>query len=64
MQLIRRFISVVVLLFAAIMLFSCNLDDFNLNKLADPIDIVPDVYAPLAYGTFKVKDFGKLVWLK
>ena len=27
-----------------------------MNKLADPVDIVPDVYAPLAYGTFNVKD--------
>ena len=38
------------------MLFSCNLDDFKLNELAKPVDIVPEVYAPIAYGTFRVKD--------
>ena len=56
MKTIIRFTSGVGLLFAAIVLFSCNLEDFNMNKLADPVDIVPDVYAPLAYGTFNVKD--------
>lgn len=56
MTTITRFISGVALFIAAIVLFSCNLDDFNLKKLANPTDIVPDVYAPLAYGTFKVDD--------
>jgi hypothetical protein len=46
----------VPLLFALIMV-SCNLDDFNLNKLTNKEDIVPEIFAPLAYGTFKVKDF-------
>ena len=45
------FISIIVT-----MLFSCNLDDFKLNELAKPVDIVPKVYAPIAYGTFRVKD--------
>ena len=57
MKIIKKFISGVVLLFAAIMLFSCNLEDFNLKKLANPNDIVPDIFAPVAYGTFKVSDF-------
>lgn len=57
MKKIKKFASTVVLFSAAILLFSCNLEDFNLNKLADPNDILPDVYAPLAYGTFKVEDF-------
>ena len=56
MTLIKRFISGIVLFFVAIMLFSCNLEDFNLKKLANPDDIIPDVFAQLAYGTFKVKD--------
>lgn len=54
MKLVKHSISGFVLLFASIILFSCHLEDFNLNKLADPVDIIPDVYAPLAYGTFTV----------
>lgn len=56
MKIIKRFISGVVLISAAFMLFSCNLEDFNLKKLADPTYIAPDLFAPLAYGTFKVED--------
>lgn len=52
----RRLNTGIVLFILAVMLFSCNLEDFNMNKLADPVDIVPEVYAPLAYGTFKVDD--------
>jgi len=54
MKLIVHFISGFVLLFASIILFSCHLEDFNMNKLANPVDIIPDVYAPLVYGTFTV----------
>ena len=60
MKLVKHSISGFVLLFASIILFSCNLDDFNLNKLADPVDIVPEVYAPLAYGTFTVANLVPL----
>jgi len=56
MKLIVHFISGFVLLFASIILSSCHLEDFNLNKLVNPVDIIPDVYAPLAYGTFKVQN--------
>lgn len=56
MTTITRFFSGIALFIAAIILFSCNLDDFNLKKLANPTDIVPDIYAPLGYGTFKVDD--------
>lgn len=56
MSILKKINSGVVLFLIAIMLFSCNLEDFNLNKLADPSDIVPNVYAPLGYGTFKVSD--------
>lgn len=41
----------------AVILFSCNLDDFDLDKLADPDDLTPKIYAPLAYGSYKVDDF-------
>ena len=58
MQLIKRFISVVVLFFAAFMLFSCHLEDFNMNKLSKTNDIVPEVFAPLAFGTFKISDLA------
>jgi hypothetical protein len=58
MKLIKRFIPVVVLFFASIMFFSCNLEDFNMNKLSKTNDIVPEVFAPLAYGTFKISDLA------
>jgi len=60
MKLVRHSISVFVFLLASIILFSCHLEDFNLNKLAVPVDIVPEVYAPLAYGTFTVANLVPL----
>jgi hypothetical protein len=56
MAVIRFSILGFALLIAAILLFSCNLEDFNLKKLTNKEDIIPDVYAPLAYGTFKVSN--------
>lgn len=56
MAVIRFSILGLALLVAAILLFSCNLEDFNLKKLTNKEDIIPDIYAPLAYGTFKVSD--------
>ena len=53
---IQRLISCVLIPIISTMFFSCNLDDFKLNELAKPVDIVPEVYAPIAYGTFRVKD--------
>ena len=53
---LRQLISGVLILLIAMMFFSCNLDDFKLKELAKPVDIVPEVYAPIAYGTFRVKD--------
>jgi len=58
MKLIMRFISGIVLVFAAVMLFSCNLEDFNLHKLSKTNEITPDFFAPFAYGTFKVSDLA------
>lgn len=60
MKLLNHSISGFVLLFASIILSSCHLEDFNLNKLVNPVDIVPDVYAPLVYGTFTVANLGPL----
>ena len=56
MTLINKFRSGVTIFLASIMLFSCNLEDFNLKKLVHPEDIVPVAYSPLVYGTFMVKD--------
>ena len=60
MELIKRFISGMILFLAVVILFSCHLEDFNLNKLSKTNDIVPDVYAPLAYGTFTVANLVPL----
>jgi len=56
MKSIKRFILVISLFLTAISIISCNLEDFNLKKLATPNDIVPDLFAPLLYGTYEVKD--------
>jgi hypothetical protein len=56
MKSIKRFILIISLFLTAIWLISCNLEDFNLKKLSTPNDIVPDLFAPLLYGTFEVKD--------
>ena len=56
MTIINKFRSGVTIFLASIMLFSCNLEDFNLKKLAHTDDIVPVSFAPLVYGTFMVKD--------
>lgn len=56
MKIIKRFTSGVVLFSAVILLISCNLEDFDLKKLADPTYIAPDLFAPIGYGTFKVED--------
>lgn len=34
---------------------SCHLEDFNMDKLS--VKSTPTIYAPLAYGTFNVKDY-------
>ena len=60
MELIKRFISGIILFLAVVILFSCHLEDFNLNKLSKTNDIVPEVYAPLAYGTFTVANLVPL----
>jgi len=58
MNLLKHYISVIAFFFAAIMLLSCHLEDFNMNKLSKTNDIVPEVFAPLAYGTFKISDLA------
>lgn len=35
---------------------SCNLEDFNLDKLSDQQDMVATIFAPLGYGTFEIED--------
>ncbi|NEW84312.1 MAG: hypothetical protein GZ094_18365 [Mariniphaga sp.] len=58
MKLVKHSISGFIFLFASIVFFSCNLEDFNLNKLSKTNNLIPDVFAPLAYGTFKVSDLA------
>ena len=53
---IRKLIPGILIPIIITMFFSCGLDDFKLKELANPIDIIPEYYAPLAYGTFKIKD--------
>lgn len=49
----RKIQSIAFLLI--ILLSSCHLEDFNLDKLS--VTSKPTIYGPLAYGTFKVKDY-------
>jgi len=58
MKSIKRFRLVISLFLTAISLISCNLEDFNLKKLANPNDIVPNLFAPFLYGTYDVKDLN------
>jgi hypothetical protein len=49
----RKIQSIAILLI--ILLSSCHLEDFKIDKLS--VTSKPAIYAPLAYGTFKVKDY-------
>ena len=51
-----RFISLLGTM--AILLFSCNLSDFELNRFADPVGLNPIVYRPFSVGTYVVKDYA------
>lgn len=54
----RKIIIFSVTIFISVFLFwSCHLEDFNFDKLSTAKDIRPMVYAPLAYGTYKVGDY-------
>ena len=63
MKAIKIYMSGLVLFLVTVMLFSCNLEDFDLKKLANPDDITPDIFAPLAYGTFKVSSLTNTPFL-
>lgn len=41
-----------------IFLYSCNLSDFETDRLIEPTDLKPVIYLPVAYGTYPVKDFA------
>jgi hypothetical protein len=43
-----------------IFLYSCNLSDFETDRLIEPTDLKPVVYLPVAYGTYLVKDFATI----
>ncbi len=46
-------LGILVIVLAAT-LSSCNLEDFDFDKLTEPKDLTPTLYAPLAYGTYLV----------
>lgn len=39
---------------------SCNLSDFETDKLIDPTDLKPLVYLPVSYGTYPVKNYATI----
>lgn len=39
-------------------LYSCNLSDFETERLIEPTDLKPVIYLPVAYGTYPVKDYA------
>ncbi len=41
-----------------VIFLSCNLEDFNLQKIARPDDIIPVYSAPIGFGTFKISDLA------
>jgi hypothetical protein len=50
-----------IFLFLALPIFlfsACHLDDFQFDKLTSPTGLTPDVYQPVASGTYLVKDFS------
>ncbi len=54
MKPITTYLSAIALFACSLLLFSCNMEDFDMSKLAKPDDIIPVIYAPLANGTYKV----------
>jgi len=51
-----KYISGLVLFVFVTTIFSCNLEDFNLDKLSEHHGVVPTLFAPICYGTFEVED--------
>jgi hypothetical protein len=43
-----------------VFLCSCDLSDFETERLIEPTDLKPVVYLPVAYGTYPVKDFATI----
>jgi len=54
----KRYFSGVVVLIAAITMFSCDSDHFDMTRLASAKDLNPIVSAPLGYGTFKIDELN------
>ena len=44
--------------FLTIFLMSCNLSDFQFDKLAEPTGLNPVIYRPVSSGTYVVKDYA------
>jgi hypothetical protein len=41
---------------------SCNLSDFNLDKLTDPSGLNPVIYRPFSSGSYVVNDYTTFTW--
>ena len=46
--------------FLVLLFQACNLDDFELDRLTDPTDLKPELFAPIASGNYSVKNFVSL----
>lgn len=46
------------LFIVAVVVWSCNLSDFQLDRLVQPDGLSPVVYRPFATGTYNVKDYA------
>jgi hypothetical protein len=53
----RIYIFLIIFLALGLLLGSCNLSDFGLNKVADPSGLNPVIYRPMSSGTYVVKDY-------
>lgn len=55
----------IIYLFSAIalLLASCNLSDFQFNKLTDPSGLSPIIYRPVSSGSYIVKDYTVFPWV-
>lgn len=52
----NRFFWFTGLLF--MLLYSCNLSDFETDRLIEPTDLKPLIYLPVSYATYPIKDFA------
>lgn len=54
----RRVVKFFQFVILTVALISCNLSDFQLNKLATPTGLSPIIYRPILSATYAVKDYA------